>query len=62
MLTVYSQIGWIAVGVGVGVIVVSPFIKKLMHLDTLKDESLEGATEAGLEAQEAGIHPTTRQS
>ena len=34
---VYSTIGWIAVGVGVGLIVISPFIKKLMHLDTLTD-------------------------
>jgi POT family proton-dependent oligopeptide transporter len=61
VLAVYSQIGWITVGVGVGVIVISPLIKKLMHLDTLKDdEGLEGAAEAGLEAQEGGIHPTTR--
>jgi POT family proton-dependent oligopeptide transporter len=62
VLSVYSQIGWIAVAVGIGVIVISPIIKKLMHLDTLKDETLEGAAEAGLEAQEAGIHPTTQQS
>lgn len=38
VLAVYSQIGWIAVGVGVAVIVISPLIKKLMHLDTLKDD------------------------
>ncbi len=38
VLDVYSQIGWIAVAVGIGVLVVSPLIKKLMHLDTLQDE------------------------
>jgi POT family proton-dependent oligopeptide transporter len=60
VLGVYNQIGWIAVGVGVGVIVISPLIKKLMHLDTLRDDELEGSSEAGLEAQEGGIHPATR--
>jgi proton-dependent oligopeptide transporter, POT family len=37
VLAVYSNIGWIAIGVGVAVLVVAPLIKKLMHLDTLKD-------------------------
>jgi POT family proton-dependent oligopeptide transporter len=45
VLDVYSQIGWIAVAVGVGVLVVSPLIRRLMHLDTLKDDS--PAAEAG---------------
>lgn len=62
VLDVYSTVGWYAVAIGVGVMVVSPLIKRLMHLDTLKDESLEGAAEAGLEAQEAGVHPTSRPS
>ena len=60
VLAVYSQIGWIAVGVGVAVIVISPLIKKLMHLDTLRDEPLEGESQAGIEAQEAGIHPASK--
>lgn len=38
VLAVYNQIGWVAIGVGVAVVVISPLIKKLMHLDTLKDE------------------------
>lgn len=38
VLGVYSNIGWIAIGVGVGVLLISPLIKKLMHLDTLKDD------------------------
>jgi POT family proton-dependent oligopeptide transporter len=37
VLGVYSQIGWVAIGVGVGVLLISPLIKKLMHLDTLRD-------------------------
>ena len=41
VLGVYSQIGWIAIAVGVGVVVISPLIKKLMHLDTLKDDKAE---------------------
>ncbi|QIG55401.1 peptide MFS transporter [Altererythrobacter sp. BO-6] len=60
VLAVYSQIGWITVGVGVAVIVISPLIKRLMHLDTLKDDELEGAAAAGLEAQEGGVHPASR--
>lgn len=60
VLGVYSTVGWYAVAIGVGVMVISPLVKKLMHLDTLKDDALEGHAEAGLEAQEAGIHPTSR--
>ncbi len=37
VLDVYSTIGWIAIGAGVAVILISPLIKKLMHLDSLKD-------------------------
>jgi POT family proton-dependent oligopeptide transporter len=43
VLSVYNQIGWIAIAVGVGVLVISPLIKKLMHLDTLKDETTPAA-------------------
>lgn len=56
VLDVYSNIGWIAVVVGVGILVISPLIKKLMHLDTLSDDTLAGAEEIG-EAEAAGVHP-----
>lgn len=58
VLDVYSQIGWIAVGVGVVMLVVAPLVTRLMHLDTLgKDDAhLLGAKEAG-EAEAAGVHP-----
>ncbi|MFN3618883.1 peptide MFS transporter [Sphingorhabdus sp.] len=60
VMAVYSQIGWIAIGVGIAVVVISPLIKKLMHLDTLRDDGpLEGQAEAG-EPAAAGVHPTNR--
>jgi POT family proton-dependent oligopeptide transporter len=59
VIDVYSTVGWTAVAVGVGVMVVSPLIKKLMHLDTLEDDGLAGRAEVG-EPQAAGIHPATK--
>ena len=63
VLDVYSTVGWYAVGIGVAVMVISPLIKKLMHLDTIVDDTvgddLEGQAGAGLEPQEAGMHPST---
>jgi POT family proton-dependent oligopeptide transporter len=59
VLDVYNQIGWVAIAVGVGVLVVSPLIKKLMHLDTLADDGIAGEAELA-EPQAAGIHPATR--
>ncbi|KRA80320.1 peptide MFS transporter [Altererythrobacter sp. Root672] len=62
VLDVYSTIGWIAVGVGVAILVIAPFIRKLMHLGTLSDDgALSGEQQAGIEAQEAGVHPATGQ-
>ena len=64
VLGVYSTVGWYAVAIGVGVMILAPLVKKLMHLDTLQDDTvdddLEGQAEAGLEAQEGGIRPATR--
>ncbi|MEL7486763.1 MAG: peptide MFS transporter [Pseudomonadota bacterium] len=48
VLEVYSNVGWMAVWVGVGLIVVSPLINYLMHLDTLKDDPHPLAGEAEL--------------
>ncbi len=48
VIDVYSRVGWIAVGVGVAMIVIAPLVKKLMHLDSLKDEPvLAGQNEIG---------------
>jgi proton-dependent oligopeptide transporter, POT family len=49
LLDIYELFGWIAIGAAVAVLVISPLIKKLMHLDTLKDEttpSADGVDEA----------------
>ncbi|MFC4726760.1 peptide MFS transporter [Coralloluteibacterium thermophilus] len=56
VMEVYSNVGWLAVGVGVFMILVAPLIRRLMHLDTLKDEepSLAGQNEIG-EPLAAGV-------
>ena len=57
-LDIYSKIGWITIGVAVAVLLVSPFIKKLMHLDTLEDDTakrMAGHSELG-EPQAAGTN------
>ena len=62
-LDVWTTVGWIAVGIGVVVLIVSPFVKKLMHLDTLRDanvsDDLLGDSEVG-EPAAAGVHPAVR--
>ncbi len=62
-LTVYATVGSVAIGVGVLVMLVSPWIKRLMHLDTLRDDTIDddllGAAEMG-EPQAGGIHPGMR--
>ena len=64
VLDVYSTVGWYAVAIGVGVMVISPLIKKLMHLDTLVDDTIDddllGQAEGPGEPQGAGIQPETR--
>ena len=53
--SIYSTVGWTAVGVGVFLLAVSPLISKLMHIDMLgKAGEAEGASELG-EPQAAGI-------
>lgn len=49
ILDVYANVGWLAVVVGIGLIVISPLINYLMHLDTLKDDPhpLAGESEIG---------------
>ena len=63
VLDIYNQIGWVAIGVGAVVLLLSPIVKKWMHLDTLRDDNagddLAGGSEVG-EPQAAGIHPATK--
>ena len=59
VLDVYSRIGWIAVGVGIAFVILAPLVKRLMHLDTLRDEgdhALAGERELA-EPAAAGMHP-----
>ena len=57
VLEIYTRYGWIAVGVGVGLIVISPLVKYLMHLNTLEDDApLAGAGEIG-EPMASGVNP-----
>ncbi|MGZ3235484.1 MAG: peptide MFS transporter [Croceibacterium sp.] len=61
-LAMYAKIGWIGLGLCVAVLVVAPLVKRLMHLETLRDDvgdDLLGQAEAG-EPQIAGVHPATR--
>src|SRR5690606_5499357 len=62
VLEVYSNVGWLAVGVGVAMLVVAPLRRRLMHLDTLRDDTeLAGQAELGAPAA-AGVdvHKETR--
>ncbi|WP_428679848.1 peptide MFS transporter [Sphingopyxis sp.] len=57
LLDVYELFGWIAIGAAVVVLLLSPIVKRWMHLDTLsdRDDGLAGIGEA--EPQAAGVHP-----
>ena len=62
LLDIYELFGFISIGVAVVVLLLSPIVKRWMHLDTLQDRddgpiALAGSAEAGLEAQEGGMHP-----
>ena len=63
-LDAYWSMGLVAVGVGIVVVIVSPFVKRLMHLDTLQDDNvgddLLGQAEGPGEPQGAGFHPETK--
>lgn len=56
-LSVYNSIGWWTIGIGVVVLLLSPIVKRWMHLDTLADDtdhSLAGQAEIG-EPKAAGV-------
>ena len=56
-LAVYQNIGWITIGVAVAVLVVSPLVKWLMHLDTLEDDDADAVVTD--QRPEEGLRPTT---
>ncbi|KQM57853.1 MFS transporter [Sphingomonas sp. Leaf16] len=56
-LSVYNSIGWWTIGIGVVVLLLSPIVKRWMHLDTLADDaghSLAGEAQIG-EPKAAGV-------
>ncbi|MGN5375195.1 peptide MFS transporter [Sphingomonas hankookensis] len=56
-LSVYNSIGWWTIGIGVVVLLLSPIVKRWMHLDTLGDDadrSLAGQAGIG-EPKAAGV-------
>jgi POT family proton-dependent oligopeptide transporter len=55
LLDIYGLFGWISIGAAVAVLLVSPLVKKWMHLDTLKDDTLAGQAELA-EPQAPGVH------
>ncbi|HXG81822.1 MAG TPA: oligopeptide:H+ symporter, partial [Sphingomicrobium sp.] len=58
LLDIYELFGWISIGVAVGVLALSPIVKRWMHLDTLRDtRDLAGDRELG-EPQAAGTNLT----
>ena len=42
-LAIYSKIGWIAIGISVLVLLISPIVKRWMHLDSLEDRPVTDA-------------------
>jgi POT family proton-dependent oligopeptide transporter len=60
LLDIYGMFGWISIGVAVVVLLLSPIVKRWMHLDTLRDEDdreLAGYKQLADEGQAAGMFP-----
>jgi POT family proton-dependent oligopeptide transporter len=54
LLDIYGMFGWISIGVAVVVLLLSPIVKRWMHLDTLEDERMAGDDQLA-EPQAPGI-------
>jgi proton-dependent oligopeptide transporter, POT family len=46
-LAIYDRIGWVTIAIGVGVLALSPLVRRWMHLDTLEDR-VTPADQAGV--------------
>ncbi len=53
-LSIYGQIGWVAIGIGIAVLLVSPVVKRWMHLETLEDQHPRAAEEPPIPAPVPG--------
>ena len=59
LLDIYSLFGWITIGIGVGVLALSPIVRRWMHLDSLRDDidaRIRDADATG-EAESTGPQP-----
>ena len=55
VLEVYGRIGWIAIAIGIVVLVIAPFVVRLMHLDLMKaDDAVLAGRDALAEPAAAG--------
>ncbi len=60
---VYANVAYVAMGVGVVMLLISPIIKKLMHLDTMKGDpahALAGEPQLGQRGA-GGVHPPQKE-
>lgn len=55
LLSIYATVGWWTIGISIVVLALSPFIKRLMHLDTLVDDLVAERAPADGEAIAAGV-------
>lgn len=62
VISVYSNVGWLGVGVAAVIFAISPLVKRGMHLDTIRDvdHNLAGESEIG-EPAAAGAPMSARQ-
>jgi len=57
LLDIYELFGWVSIGAAVAVLLLSPIVKRWMHLDTLRDrDDLAGQKELA-EPAAPGIRP-----
>src|SRR5215210_2136047 len=57
LLEIYEMFGWISIGAAVAVLLLSPVVKKWMHLDTLQDRDPLAGRDELAEPQAPGMHP-----
>jgi POT family proton-dependent oligopeptide transporter len=57
LLEIYEMFGWISIGAAVAVLLLSPLVKRWMHLDTLKDRDPLAGQEELAEPAAPGTRP-----
>src|SRR5918993_2657915 len=57
LLDIYAMFGWISIGAAVAVLLLSPLVKRWMHLDTLQDRDPLAGRDELAEPQAPGVHP-----